>query len=226
MWRFFWKVLLYLFISSTVYGILCKVMWPPITLTQLSGWLGPDGLTRDYVSSDEIPSNMRLAVIASEDQMFPDHAGFDWASLEKSLLQKHKKRVRGGAASTISQQTAKNVFLWQGEGVMKYVRKIPEFYFTKLIEWVWGKKRILNVYLNVIEMGRGIYGVEAAAQHFFHKPARDLTKREAALIAACLPNPKRFTANSGGSYVERRANWILRQMNVLQSDPDIQKIIH
>ncbi|PZP43028.1 MAG: monofunctional biosynthetic peptidoglycan transglycosylase [Pseudopedobacter saltans] len=201
-------------------------MMPPITLTQLGSWLGPNGLKRDYVSSDEIPSNIKLAAIASEDQLFPDHGGFDWDALEKSLSKKHKKRVRGGAASTISQQTAKNVFLWQGEGFMKYVRKVPEFYFTKVIEIVWGKKRILNVYLNVIEMGPGIYGVEAASQYYFHKPAKDLTRREAALIIACLPNPKRFQPTSHERYVQWHANWILNQMSHIKNDPDIVALIH
>ncbi len=145
MLRSFFKILFYLLLSSTLYGLLCKIMLPPTTLTQLSSWLGSYGLTRDYVSGNEISPNMKLAVIASEDQLFPDHGGFDWNSMENSMLKTHKHRVRGGGASTISQQTAKNVFLWQGEGVIRYVRKIPEFYFTKLIEWTWGKKRILNV---------------------------------------------------------------------------------
>lgn len=199
---------------------------PPITITQLVSWLGPDGLKRDYVSSDEIPSNIKLAAIASEDQLFPDHNGFDWGALEKSLSHNSKKRVRGGAASTISQQAAKNVFLWQGEGIMKYIRKIPEFYFTKVIEIVWGKKRILNVYLNVIEMGPGIYGVEAASQYYFHKPAKELTRREAALIIACLPNPKRFQPDSKEKYVQWHANWILNQMAHIKNDPDIMAIIN
>lgn len=220
------KICLYLFLTSTVYAVLCKVMMPPITLTQLGSWLGPNGLKRDYVSGDEIPANIKLAAIASEDQLFPDHNGFDWDALEKSLSSKHKKRVRGGAASTISQQTAKNVFLWQGEGIMKYVRKIPEFYFTKVIEIVWGKKRILNVYLNVIEMGPGIYGVEAASQYYFHKPAKDLTRRQAALIIACLPNPKKFQPTSGERYVQWHANWILNQMSHIKNDPDIVELIH
>ncbi|QES87549.1 monofunctional biosynthetic peptidoglycan transglycosylase [Rhizosphaericola mali] len=215
----------FLLLASTVYAACCKVVMPPITLTQLSSWLGPYGLTRDYVSGDEISSNLKLAAMASEDQLFPDHGGFDWKQMEKSMLTKHKNRVRGGAASTISQQTAKNVFLWQGEGVMKYIRKVPEFYFTKIIEWIWGKKRILNVYLNVIETGPGLFGVEAAAQHYFHKPAKDLTRREAALIIACLPNPKKFIATSGDRYVEHHANWIMRQMNNLKDDPDIKALI-
>ncbi|MDQ2752068.1 MAG: transglycosylase domain-containing protein, partial [Bacteroidota bacterium] len=130
---------------------------PPITITQFGSWLSGDGLKRNYVSDKEISPNVRLAAMAGEDQLFPLHSGFDWKSLEKSLSTnpKKKNRVRGSASSTISQQVAKNVFLWQGEGILKYVRKVPEFYFTKMIEWVWGKQRILEVYLNVIETGKG-----------------------------------------------------------------------
>lgn len=219
------KIFIQLLLASFIYGVICKFVYPITTMTQISSLFKGDGLHRDYVSGDEISSNLKLAVISSEDQLFPDHDGFDWESMEKSILKKHKNRVRGGGASTISQQTAKNVFLWQGEGFTKYLRKIPEFVYTFFIEKVWGKKRILNVYLNVIEMGPGIYGAEAAAQHYFNKSAKNLTKREAALIAASLPNPKRFIPNSGSSYMNRRANWIMRQMSHLKSDPDIQKII-
>jgi monofunctional biosynthetic peptidoglycan transglycosylase len=129
-------------------------------------------------------------------------------------------RVKG--ASTISQQTAKNVFLWQGRS---WVRKGLEVYFTKMIEWIWGKKRILEVYLNVIEMGKGIYGAEAAAQAYFNKPASKLTRREAAQIAACLPNPKKYSVKPISGYVSKRGGWIQRQMSHLEDDPDIQKVI-
>jgi monofunctional biosynthetic peptidoglycan transglycosylase len=124
---------------------------PPVTITQLGGLFGGYGLKRDYVSWDEIPKSVKLAAIASEDQLFPEHEGFDWKSIDKSVNgPKKKKRERGAGASTISQQTAKNVFLWQGSGIGRYIRKVPEFYFTQLIEWTWGKKRIMEVYLNVI----------------------------------------------------------------------------
>ncbi len=201
---------------------------PPVTLTQLSSLLAGDGLKRDYVTKEEISPNLRLAAMASEDQLFPNHGGFDWKSLEKSLETNPKKkgRIRGGAASTISQQVAKNVFLWQGEGLLRYVRKVPEFYFTKMIEWVWGKQRILEVYLNVIEMGRGIYGAEAASQAYFGKPAKSLTRKEAAMIIACLPNPKVYTVKPQSRFVSWKSNWILRQMSNIQDDDDIKSLLH
>ena len=134
--------------------------------------------------------------------------------------EKKPNRIHG--ASTISQQVAKNVFLWQGRD---WIRKGLEVYFTKMIEWIWGKERILEVYLNVIEMGKGVFGAEAAAQKYFKKPASKLTRREAAMIAACLPNPKKYTVKPAAPFVVARAGWIMRQMNNLEGDPDLQKII-
>jgi monofunctional biosynthetic peptidoglycan transglycosylase len=138
---------------------------------------------------------------------------------------KKKKRVRGAGASTISQQTAKNVFLWQGSGIGRYIRKVPEFLYTQLIEWVWGKRRILEVYLNVIEMGPGIYGIEAASQAYFKKPASKLSRAEAAMIIACLPNPKRFTVKPLTRRVQWRYPHIMEQMNNLEGDEDIEEVI-
>ena len=196
-------------------------------MTQVGAVFGGYGLKRDYVSWDEISPNVKLAAIASEDQLFPDHGGFDWKSLEKSLstVPKNKKRVRGGAASTISQQTAKNVFLWQGNGFMRYVRKLPEFYFTQLSEWIWGKKRILEVYLNCIEMGPGIFGIEAAAQQYFGKSAKNLTRAEAAKIIACLPNPKKYTVKPASRWVAWKSQWILKQMNAIADDPEVRAMM-
>ena len=165
---------------------------------------------------------MKLAVVASEDQVFPDHGGFDWKSIEKAMKYNQKKPNRIRGASTISQQVAKNVFLWQGRD---WVRKGLEVYFTKMIEWIWGKQRILEVYLNVIEMGKGVFGAEAAAQAYFKKPASKLTRREAALIAACLPNPKKYSVKPVSPFVAAKAGWIVRQMNNLEGDEDLQKII-
>jgi len=200
---------------------------PPITLTQIGSLIDGYGLKRDYVNWNEISPNVKLAAMASEDQLFPDHNGFDWDALKKSLQTdpKKKNRIAGTGASTISQQTAKNVFLWQGEGFMKYVRKAPEFYFTQLTEWIWGKQRILEVYLNSIEMGKGIFGIEAAAQQYFHKSAKNLTRSEAAQIIACLPNPKVYTVKPQSRFVSWKSKWILRQMNNIQDDPDIQALI-
>lgn len=228
LWRWFLRITLTLFITSLLYLVILKWVFPPITLTQVGAVFGGYGLKRDYVSWNEISPHVKLAAIASEDQLFPDHGGFDWKSLEKSLEQKPKKknkRVRGGAASTISQQTAKNVFLWQGSGFMRYARKLPEFYFTKLIEWTWGKKRILEIYLNCIEMGPGIFGIEAAAQQYFGKSAKNLSRNEAAMIIACLPNPKKFTVKPVSRWVSWKSQWVLRQMNAIQDDPDVQALM-
>lgn len=175
---------------------------------------------------DQINSSVKLAAIAGEDQLFPDHNGFDWEALQQSLSHEKGKRSKGSAASTISQQTAKNVFLWQGSGFSKYLRKAPEFVYTKLIEWIWGKQRILEVYLNVIEMGKGIYGIQAAAKTYYKKSAGTLTRSEAASIIACLPNPKKFTVVPRSHYVNWKSTWILRQMRNIQGDPEIKALIH
>lgn len=221
------KVILYLFLASLLYILVCKFVWPPVTITQIGGITDGYGLKRDYVSWDKISRNVKLAAIASEDQLFPDHNGFDWKSIEKSLNRKpgRKKRIKGGAASTISQQTAKNVFLWQGSGTMRYVRKAPEVFYTGAIELLWGKKRILEVYLNVIEMGPGIFGIEAASRAYFHKPAKNLTRAEAAMIIACLPNPKKFTVKPMSRRVSWRYPQIMSQMDNLEGDPDIEELI-
>ena len=222
------KILLWCFLTSLLYIIICKWMMPPITITQISNSF-EFGLNRDYVSYNNISRNVKLAAIASEDQAFPDHGGFDWDAIEKSLNPKKKrKRTKvplGGGASTITQQVAKNVFLWQGHGISKYIRKVPELYFTKMIEWIWGKQRILEVYLNTIEMGKGIFGIEAAARYYFHKPARNLNRDEAARIIACLPNPKKFTVVPMSSRVAWRYPQILREMNNISDDEDVIAII-
>ena len=227
--RFIIKWFFYLLAASLLYVVVGKWIFPPITITQASSLFTGSGLKRDYVSWDEISPNVKLAAIASEDQLFPDHDGFDWKAIEKSLEGKtgkrKKKRAKGAAASTISQQTAKNVFLWQGSGWSKYLRKAPEAFYTKMIEWVWGKKRILEVYLNVIEMGPGIFGIEAAAQNYFHKSAANLTREEAAMIIAALPNPKRFTVVPASRRVKWRTPQIVRQMALIDGDPDVQSLI-
>lgn len=221
-WRWTKRIFLWIFIFQFFYIILLKWVNPPITVTQLVSWIGGHGLKRDYVGRNSISPNAKLAVIASEDQLFPDHSGFDWKSIKKAMKYNEKKpgRIRGG--STISQQVAKNVFLWQGRS---WIRKGLETYFTFMIELVWGKKRILDVYLNVIEMGDGIFGIEMAANKYFNKPAKSLTKQEAALIAACLPSPKRYKVKPASAFVSGRSKRIMQQMNNLQSDPDIQKLI-
>jgi len=221
-WTWIKRIVLALFILQLVYIIALKWINPPVTLTQLQSLFTGNGLKRDYVSGDELSYNMKLAVISSEDQIFPDHGGFDWKSIEKAMKYNKKKPNRIRGASTISQQVAKNVFLWQGRD---WFRKGLEIYFTKMIEWIWGKERILDVYLNVIEMGKGIFGAEAASQYYFKKPAKKLTRREAAMIAACLPNPKKYSVKPASGFVLNKSGWILQQMNNLEDDPDLQKII-
>ncbi|MEI8073256.1 MAG: monofunctional biosynthetic peptidoglycan transglycosylase [Bacteroidota bacterium] len=227
-WRLIKKIMLWMFLSSLIYTILCKWIMPPITLTQISNSFSY-GLKRDYVSGQAISSNAKLAAIASEDQAFPDHIGFDWDAIEKSLKPKKKGKKQklpiGAGASTITQQVAKNVFLWQGGGITKYIRKIPEAYFTILIELVWGKHRILEVYMNTIEMGPGIFGIEAASQQYFGKPAKQLSRAEAAMIIACLPNPKRFSVKPMSNRVSWRYPQILQQMHNIEDDEDIQLLL-
>ena len=210
------------YISSTLYLLLGIVFNPLITLTQVGSVLQGHGLSRDYVGYDDMGSNIKLAVIASEDQQFPDHDGFDIKAIKLAMKynKRHPNKVRG--ASTISQQVAKNIFLYQGGG---FLRKGIEVFFTFSIEGLWTKRTILERYLNVAEMGSGIFGVQAAAKKYFNKNAKDLTAAEAAQIAACLPNPKRFTVKPLSGYVAARYGNIMRQMSNLSEDPDVQEII-
>ena len=165
-------------------------------------------LKKEWVDIEHISPYLVRAVIASEDQHFNEHWGFDLEALQKAYQHNQKsKKVKGG--STISQQVAKNVFLWPGRS---YVRKGLEAYFTILIEITWSKKRIMEIYLNEIEMGNGIYGAEAAAEHYFHKPAKSLSKRESALIAAVLPNPIKWSPANPNAYIQKREYRILRAM--------------
>lgn len=220
--RFLKRLFIILFIAQFIYIILLKWIDPPVTITQLVSVVKGEGLKRDYISIEQMGSNARLAVIAEEDQLFPDHSGFDWKLIEKALDHNDKKPKRIRGASTLSQQTAKNVFLWQGRS---WFRKGLEVYFTKMIEWIWGKKRILEVYLNVVEMGRGVYGIEAAARKYYSKPALQLSRIEAAQIASSLRNPKKYTVKPLSKGVAIRSGWVLRQMNNLEGDEDIQLLI-
>src|ERR1700743_1433494 len=208
MWRIIKRVILALFIIQFLYIFLLKWVDPPITLTQLGRLSSGYGLKRSYVSMKNISPYAKLAVICSEDQLFPDHDGFDFKNIEKAMKHNQKSKSLHGA-STISQQVAKNVFLWQGRS---WLRKGLEVYFTFMIELVWGKKRILEMYLNVSEMGRGIFGIEAAAHAYFNKPAKTLNRYEAARIAACLPNPKIYTVKPLSNHVAVRSAWALGQM--------------
>jgi monofunctional biosynthetic peptidoglycan transglycosylase len=164
---------------------------------------------RRWVPWSRISPYAALAVIAAEDQNFAIHHGFDLDSIQQAIDAHEKKGQRLRGASTISQQVARNLFLWTGRS---YTRKALEAYFTVLIELTWSKRRILEVYLNIAELGDGIFGVEAASQRFFHKPASRLSADEAALLAAVLPNPIRMRAGRPSAYVEERRDWILQQM--------------
>jgi monofunctional biosynthetic peptidoglycan transglycosylase len=216
------KILIVLFVAHLLYIIVLKWVDPPITITQFSNWAEGHGLQRDYIGFDEMSPNIKLAVMASEDQLFPDHNGFDVESIKKAWKEKNKKRKRVRGASTISQQVAKNVFLWQGRS---WIRKGLEVYFTFMIELIWGKERILEVYLNVAEMGKGIFGVEAASKNYFKKSAKKLTRSEAAMIAACLPNPKRFQVQPPSPYITKRYPQIMVQMNNIEPDEDVRNIL-
>nr|WP_286790067.1 monofunctional biosynthetic peptidoglycan transglycosylase [Leclercia sp. UBA1284] len=189
---------------------------------QLSAWFAGNFsyvAHSDWVSMDEISPWMGLAVIAAEDQKFPEHWGFDMGAIEKALAhnERNENRIRG--ASTLSQQTVKNLFLWDGRS---WVRKGLEAGLTLGMETVWSKKRILTVYLNIAEFGEGVFGVEAASQRYFHKPASKLSPAEAALLAAVLPNPIRFKASAPTGYMRSRQAWILRQMRQLGGEGFMQ----
>jgi monofunctional glycosyltransferase len=213
--RFLWKLFLWFFALSILSVIVFK--WLPVPMTPLmitraveNKFDGKEMIcSHDWEPLDNISINMQKAVIASEDGNFLTHHGFDFDAIQKAMKDNEKgKKLKGG--STISQQTAKNVFLWQGRS---YVRKGLEAYFTVLIELIWGKERIMEVYLNSIEMGDGVYGAEAAAKYWYRKNAADLSKKEAAGIAAILPNPRKFTATNSSSYINRKKGRIVKLMN-------------
>ncbi|MBC8952639.1 monofunctional biosynthetic peptidoglycan transglycosylase [Xenorhabdus sp. PB62.4] len=165
-----------------------------------------------WVDQNQISPYMTLAVIAAEDQKFPKHWGFDFDAIETAMEHNKKYQSRMRGASTISQQTAKNLFLWEGRS---WVRKGLEAGITAVLELLWSKKRILTVYLNIADFGNGIFGVEKAAQHYFGKPASRLTASEAALLAAVLPNPHRYKINAPSAYILQRQQWVLRQMQLM-----------
>ena len=203
-------------IATAFWTIIVTVLWtallgvvdPPVTWVMAQQAREQDRFSRIQVDLDDIARAMPLSVIASEDQRFMTHFGFSWESMRKALERNKKaKRIKGG--STISQQTAKNVFLWPGR---TYLRKGLEAWFTLLIEVLWTKERILEVYLNVAEMGKGVFGAEAAAQRCFNRTAAKLTREQAALITATLPAPRRFSCSNPSGYVYGRQQWVLRQM--------------
>lgn len=225
-WRLFKKIFLILLVAQLLYIILLRWVNPPVTLTMVGSWFslwGTDkSLKKDWVSYKEISQYAKLAAISAEDQRFPDHNGFDMEAIEKAMKDNKagKKRKRG--ASTISQQTAKNVFLWQHGG---WFRKGLEVYFTFMIEHLWSKERILEVYLNVAEMGEGIFGIEAASQQYYRKTAANLNREEAAMIIACFPNPVKYTVVPPSRITLIRQRKILVQMRNLAPDPDVIELL-
>jgi monofunctional glycosyltransferase len=216
--RFCGLALLILLLASAGAVLLLRWLDPPFSAymaeTTLSAWIAHDPayqFRHQWIDLGRISPNLPLAVVASEDQKFPDHWGFDVEAIEKAYaMNLHSHRVHG--ASTISQQVAKNLFLWSGRS---YFRKGLEAYFTVLIEACWPKRRILEMYLNIAEFGYGTYGAEAAATRYFHKPAAQLTRSDAALLAAVLPNPQRLLVATPSLYVQQRRTWILDQMQSL-----------
>lgn len=219
------KIILWFFILSVASTILFRWVPVPVTPLMLKRCIEqkidgkPMKLKKDWVSIDDISQHLELAVVCSEDQNFLMHFGFDFKALKKAMVNNEKKKkLRGG--STISQQTAKNVFLWDGRN---YVRKAFEVYFTLLIELFWSKERIMEVYLNVVELGDGIYGAEAAAQYYFHKSAAKLSRDEAATLATLLPSPIRYGKAIKGNYVQGRKLWVLQQMRFWGGKLDYDK---
>ncbi len=211
------RILLW-FVSATVLWVIAyRFINPPVTFLMIQRNFErkaegkPFKTDKKWVSFEDISDNMKRAAVSAEDQLFLKHLGFDVKAIEKAFQSNQKgKRVKGG--STISQQTAKNVFLWPGRS---WIRKGFEAYFTMLIEIFWNKERILEVYLNVIEMGDGIYGAEAASQAYYGKSCRKLSRSQAALIAACFPNPRRWTPEKATPYILHRKYLIMRNMRRL-----------
>lgn len=203
-----WLLGIALVLTAVVFIPVIAWRWipPPITAFMLMSPVKP--VQYEWVPRSRIAEVARKAVVAAEDQKFWEHQGFDLEAIEKAVKHNRTSRKKRGA-STISQQTAKNLFLWSGGG---YFRKGMEAGYTVLIEALWPKERILEMYLNIAEFGPGIYGVEAAAQHYFRKPASALTASEAARLAAILPSPRRWSVKNPGPYVQKRASWILGQM--------------
>lgn len=208
--RILLKAIFWFVVVSVLWVVLYRFINPPVTYVMLERYVEmEDGrINKDWKDIEEISPHMQLAVVAAEDQTYMEHWGFDMKAIEEAFENNEKGgRLRGG--STISQQTAKNVFLWHGRS---WVRKGLEAWFTTLVELIWGKERILEVYLNVIELGPGLYGVEAAGQEYFNKPASKLSRSQAALLAAVLPSPRKYSVAKPTPYIWGRQKWIQGQM--------------
>ena len=209
--KFLFKFMVYFILITVAWVGIYAIVPPPVTATMI---MDENGITKDWTSFSDISPNMVRAVIAAEDGKFCSHDGFDTEAIQKAIKRNAQGgRIRGG--STISQQVAKNAFLWQGGG---FFRKGLEAYFTFLIETIWSKKRIMEVYLNLAETGIGTYGVQAGAQRYFNKDAKDLTRIEAARIAAALPQPKKRAVNGAGGFTRRYGNTIAARINVVRNE--------
>jgi len=209
--KFLFKFALYFILITVAWVGIYAIVPPPITATMI---MDGNGITKDWTSFSDISPNMVRAVIAAEDGKFCSHNGFDTEAIQKAIERNAQGgRIRGG--STISQQVAKNAFLWQGGG---FFRKGLAAYFTFLIETIWSKHRIMEVYLNIAETGIGTYGVQAGAQRYFHKDAKDLTRIEAARIAAALPLPKKRAVNGASGFTRRYGNTIAARINVVRNE--------
>ena len=223
--RILLKVSLAFLALSILAVIVLRFMAPPFSALmverRIGSWFAEGKYSPAYkwVSLDKIAPVMSAAVIASEDQKFSDHYGFDIDAIQRAMGH-NERSSRTKGASTLTQQTAKNMFLWSSRS---WLRKGVEAYFTVLLETFWGKRRILETYLNIVEFGDGIYGVEAAAQYYFRKPASRLNSEEAAILAAVLPNPRRYKVKSPGPYVRERQQWILQQMYQLDVSSLVKK---
>ena len=208
------RLIVWFVLGSVGLTIVYKWVPVPVTITMLAD---PHGFTKDWEPLSRIDRNMVAAVIAGEDSKFCTHNGFDTEAIEKAM----ERNARGGnlrGGSTISQQTAKNVFLWQGQGWTRYARKGLEAWFTFLIEAIWGKRRIMEVYLNVAETGIGTYGVEAGAQRYYNKSAARLSRVEAARIAAALPSPKKRAVTNAKGFTRRHGNTIAKRSAVVRNE--------
>lgn len=241
-WRaWLWKLPLAFLVFSVVQVLALRLVDPPFSMfmvaRQLDALLDRDfgfRIAHDWRDLQAVSSNLPLALVAAEDQNFATHHGFDFAAIEKAQRHNEKmieraekrgkpvRRLRG--ASTISQQTAKNLFLWQGRGPARWVRKGLEVWYTALIEVLWPKRRILEMYANFAEFGDGVYGAQAAARRFFRKDAAKLSAAEAARLAAVLPSPKRYSAARPGPYVQKRARAIERQMRYMGGSAYLRRL--
>ena len=227
--RWWWRLPLYFALATAAQVLLLRFIDPPFSAfmasRQIEAWSEGDFSFRVAYDLDEISGHVPVAMIAAEDQNFPSHHGFDFAAIEKARLHNERaaerarkrnkpvQRLRG--ASTITQQLAKNLFLWRGRGPTRWLRKGLEVWYTVLIETLWSKRRIIEVYVNTVELGDGVYGAQAAARTYFRKDAGRLGPAEAARMAAVLPNPRRYSLSRPGPYVQRRSNAIQRQMRHL-----------